>query len=135
MLRVVKGNANELIAADRLLVGRRRTKRTEPMNTKAPAVDITQGYASRAFLGRDEYQAIVGTPQFRTARAAQARKLPEAQGKEDYAEFLAISIVDYPMAQISEKLKSYAAGDYSPSFSKFLASKYGLSPTAWKSVV
>jgi hypothetical protein len=89
-------------------------------------VDITQGYASRVALSRDEYQATIANPQFRAARAAHARKLPEAAGKQDFAEYLALSAVDYSMAEIAEKLIAYApAQGMDVGFSNFMYLKRG----------
>jgi hypothetical protein len=89
-------------------------------------VDITQGYASRVALSRDEYQATIANPQFRAARAAHARKLPEAAGKQDFAEYLALSAVDYSMAEIAEKLIAYAPGQgMDVGFSNFMYLKRG----------
>lgn len=97
------------------------------IESKIYSVDITQGYTSRQFLSFQNYQAIVDTPQFRAARVAHARKLPEAQGKEDFAEYLTSGSIDYSMEQIADKLKVHTKADASAGFLKFMKHKLGQS--------
>lgn len=88
-----------------------------------------QGFASHATgLSRSEYQVAVSNPAYLNARCAHARNLPDARGKEDYAEYLAVSAHDYSMEEIAEKVRAYAPhapGSKSRSFSDFLDRKAG----------
>ncbi len=98
--------------------------------------DITQGYDSRCDLGREEYFAIVSNPHFRAARAAHARALPEAAGKQDFAEYLAVGCaIDFSMAQIAEKLAAGSVRSDSVGFKMFMDRKRGVSAIALPAAV
>jgi hypothetical protein len=107
--------------------GRRRARDHTPMNAKTPSIDFTQGFAQHVIgLNQEEYRAAVSNPAYLSARRAHARKLPDALGKEDYAEYLALAGSDYSMEQIAEKLRAYTPGSWTGvSFSEFLDRKAG----------
>jgi hypothetical protein len=132
--RIRKVEGSQLIPADRGIRTSpcRREKAGKREMSKPPKFDATQGYASRASMRRPEYEALVSSPQFLIARIAHARSLPEAKGKEDYAEFLALHAFDYSTAELAERLAAFGdAGFKSAGFSEFLQRKSGaLKPVA-----